>query len=75
MPTARRNQHRSTLAAAADELEEQMGCIGLAWQVAAFVDDQQLGPGTDRQLLVEPAIVVGFGQGRYRFAAVTSRTL
>lgn len=71
MPTARRHQHQSTLVAAADELEEHRARMA----VAEFVDDQQLGPGTDRQLLVEPAIVVGFGQGRYRFAAVTNWTL
>ena len=52
--------------AARHQLEEEMGGIGLEGQIAELVDDQQLGSGKPRQLLVECSVIVGLGEHRHQ---------
>lgn len=60
----RGDQDRSLLIAARDQLEEQVRGIGLEGQIAQLVNDQQLRPAQERQLLVECFIIMGLGQDR-----------
>jgi len=48
---------------ARDELEEQVGGIGLERQIAELVDDQQLGLGEEGQALLQSPIGVRLGEG------------
>lgn len=56
------DQHAGPLIAPRHELEEQVRGRRLKWQVAQFIDDQQLGLGELQQLLLEPAIGVRLRQ-------------
>ena len=58
----RGDQHRPRLVTAADQLEEQVGGIGLQRQVAEFVDDQQLRLGVSEQLLIEAFLAMRLGK-------------
>ncbi len=51
------------LVAAADQLEEQVGGLGLEGDVADLVDDEERVATQAEQLVVEPAGAVGLGQG------------
>lgn len=57
---APRRQRRSV------DLEEQVCGIRLKRQITELIDDQQLGPGVDRQLLVEPTIAMRLGKRRHQ---------
>src|SRR5260370_1470088 len=58
------DQHRAALIAARDQLKEHKRRIGLEWQVAEVVDDQQPGFGEEAQPLLQPAPATGPGQRR-----------
>lgn len=60
------HKHRAALVAAAHQLEEQVGSVGLERQVALLVDDQQLGLREVEELLLEPAFGVRSRQLRHQ---------
>jgi hypothetical protein len=51
-----------SLVAGGDELEEQVGCLGLEGDVADFVDDEQRDAAELDQFILEPPGVVGVGE-------------
>jgi len=50
---------RAAFVATGDEREEQVGCLALEWQVADFVDDEQVVALEPAQLLLELVAVLG----------------
>src|SRR6185312_1314168 len=59
-------QQAAALVAARDELEEEMRGVGLEWQIAEFIDDQQLGLGEEAEALLEPVLRMGLGERRHQ---------
>jgi hypothetical protein len=55
-------EQTAALVAARDELEEEMGGIGLKGQIAELVDDQQLRFGEEAEPLLEPVLGVRLGE-------------
>ena len=60
--TVRRDQHGAGFVAPADQLEEQVRGVGLQWQVAEFVDDQELRLRQRQQLFVQAPLAVRLGE-------------
>jgi len=56
------DQHAATRVTARDELEEEMGGVGVERQIAEFVDDQELGLGEEAEPLLEPALGMRLGE-------------
>ncbi len=65
--TVRGDEHCASLVAPADQLKEQMRCIGLERQVAEFVDNQQLGLCIMRQSFLKAVLGLRLGQVRHQF--------
>ncbi len=52
------------LVAGGDELEEEVGGVGVEGDVADFVNDDELVAADPLELGLEPAALVGFGEAR-----------
>ncbi len=72
----RGEDHGALLVAGVDELEEQAGASGGDGEVADLVDDEQRGAGEEAELLDEPPLPLGLGEGRDDLGeGVGSRTI
>src|SRR4051812_6001461 len=53
------DEQRSTLVAAADELEDEIGAVATEGQISELVDNEQLGSAEPLQLLIEAILTLG----------------